>query len=76
MNKIIKTELIENYIKENNLTKSKLCKLCDISTKKLNLLLKNKVKIKIETLVKISKLTKISIDDFLGLKFPIPKKKA
>ena len=76
MKNIIKTEFIKKYIKENKLTKTEFCKLCDISTSTLNSLLKNKVLIKLETLIKISKSTKITIDDFLGLNFSKPNKKA
>ena len=31
MQTTIKTELIENYLKENNLSKTKFCKICKIS---------------------------------------------
>lgn len=76
MKNIIKTELIQKYIEENNITKTNFCKQCKISISTLNLLLKNKAKTKIETLIKISKSTKITIDELLGLNFPKPKKKA
>ena len=36
MKNTIKTELIENFIKDNNLSKSKFCKMCKISQSTLN----------------------------------------
>lgn len=36
MKNTIKTELIESFIKDNNLSKSKFCKMCKISQSTLN----------------------------------------
>ena len=36
MKNTIKTELIENFIKDNNLSKSKFCEMCKISQSTLN----------------------------------------
>lgn len=38
----IKTELIENYIKENGISKTGFCKSCKISTSTLNNIYANK----------------------------------
>ncbi len=41
MKNIIKTELIENFVKENNLSKSKFCKMCKISQSTLYKIMTN-----------------------------------
>lgn len=38
---MVKTELIEKYIKENNLSKTKFCKMCKISYGTLKRILNN-----------------------------------
>ena len=39
--KMIKTELIENHIKEHKLSKTKFCKMCKISTSTLTRIMDN-----------------------------------
>ena len=41
MEKIVKTELIEQYLKENELSKTKFCKICKISPGTLTKIMNN-----------------------------------
>ena len=56
--KIIKTEIIENYRKENNLTKKDFCKLCKIGTHTYQRLLTNQ-NFNITALIKIANVMNI-----------------
>ena len=60
--KIIKTNLIEEYITKNNLSKIEFCKRCNISYSVLKKILKNKKNFRINSLFKIAK--EIDIDAF------------
>ena len=53
MKNTIKTELIENFIKENNLSKRKFCKMCKISQSTLNKIMTNSENFRIIALFKI-----------------------
>ncbi len=57
----IKIKLIENYIKENRLSKNKFCKICKISLSTLNKILANKNNFKLIALFRIAKVIKIEI---------------
>ncbi len=61
MKNTIKTELIENFIKENNLSKSKFCKMCKISQSTLNKIMTNSENFKIIALFKIARVLKIQV---------------
>ncbi len=61
MKNTIKTELIENFIKDNNLSKSKFCKLCKISQSTLNKIMTNSENFRIIALFKIAKVLKIQV---------------
>ena len=61
MVKTIKTELIENYIKENNLSKSKFCKMCKISQSTLYKIMTNGENFRIIALFKIARVLKIQV---------------
>ena len=61
MKNTIKTELIENFIKENNLSKSKFCKMCKISQSTLNKIMTNSENLRIVALFKIAKVLKIQV---------------
>ena len=61
MKNTIKTELIENFIKENSLSKSKLCKMCKISQSTLNKIMTNSENFRIIALFKIAKVLKIQV---------------
>lgn len=56
-----KTELIENFIKDNNLSKSKFCKLCKISQSTLNKIMTNSENFRIIALFKIARVLKIQV---------------
>ncbi len=57
----INIKLIENYIKEKNLTKIKFCKICKISLGTLNKIMTNNKNFSIVTLFKIAKILNIQI---------------
>ena len=61
MKNTIKTELIENFIKENNLSKSKFCKMCKISQSTLNKIMTNSENLRIVALFKIARVLKIKV---------------
>lgn len=53
MTKYINTQLIENYIKENNLSMSRFCKKCDINLETFYKIMLNK-NVMISSLYKVS----------------------
>ena len=57
----IKTELIENFIKENNLSKSKFREMCKISQSTLNKIMTNSENFRIIALFKIARVLKIQV---------------
>lgn len=59
MRSIINTKLINKFIKENKLSKTKFSKLCRISLSTLNKILQNKDNLKINTIFKIARTMKI-----------------
>ena len=61
MKNTIKTELIETFIKDNNLSKSKFCKMCKISQSTLNKIITNSENFKIIALFKIARVLKIQV---------------
>lgn len=61
MKNTIKTELIENFIKDNNLSKSKFCKMCKISQSTLNKIMTNSENFRIIALFKIARVLKIQV---------------
>ena len=61
MENTIKTELIEKFIKENNLSKSKFCEMCKISQSTLNRIMTNSENFKIIALFKIARVLKIQV---------------
>ena len=61
MKNTIKTELIENFIKDNSLSKSKFCKLCKISQSTLNKIMTNSENFRIIALFKIARVLKIQV---------------
>ena len=61
MKNTTKTELIENFIKENNLSKSKFCKMCKISQSTLNKIITNNENFRIIALFKIARVLKIQV---------------
>ena len=61
MKNTIKTELIENFIKENNLSKSKFCEMCKISQSTLNKIMTSNENFRIIALFKIARVLKIQV---------------
>lgn len=61
MKNTIKNELIENFIKDNNLSKSKFCKMCKISQSTLNKIITNNENFRIIALFKIARVLKIQV---------------
>ena len=55
------TERIDNYLKENNLSKTKFCKQCGVSYSVFNKLYKSDLKIKITSLRKIANCLGVSV---------------
>lgn len=61
MKNTIKTELIENFIKENDLSKSKFCEMCKISQSTLDKIMTNSENFRIIALFKIARVLKIQV---------------
>ena len=61
MKNTIRTELIENFIKENKLSKSKFYKMCKISQSTLNKIMTNSENFRIIALFKIASVFKIQV---------------
>ena len=61
MKNTIKTELIENFIKENNLSKSKFCEMCKISQSTLDKIMTSNENFRIIALFKIARVLKIQV---------------
>lgn len=61
MKNTIKTELIENFIKDNNLSKSKFCKMCKISQSTLDKIMTSNENFRIIALFKIARVLKIEV---------------
>ena len=60
MKLIFKTEIVENYLKENRMSKTAFCKLCGISPSTLTRVMNNK-NYRISALFKIAKVIKIEV---------------
>ena len=60
MNDLIRTELIENYISENGLSKTQFCKLCKISVSTLNRVL-NGENVNLTSIFRIAKTMKVEL---------------
>ena len=61
MKNTIKNELIENFIKDNSLSKSKFCEMCKISQSTLNKIMTNSKNFRIIALFKIARVLKIQV---------------
>lgn len=61
MKNTIKVELIENFIKDNNLSKTKFCEMCKISQSTLNKIMTNSKNFRIIALFKIARVLKIQV---------------
>lgn len=65
MENVVKTELIENYIKENNLSKAKFCKMCKISPTTLSKIMNNQ-DVRLLALFKITRVMGIYIHQIVN----------
>lgn len=63
MEKIINTDLIENFIKERGISKIKFCEMCRISTGTLNKIYSNSTSLGIIQPFKIARILKVQICD-------------
>ena len=61
MKNTIKTEIIEKYMLENNISKTKFCKICKISPNTLNKIMANYFNFEIVALFKIARIIKIEV---------------
>lgn len=59
--KIIKIELIDEFMENNKMSKSKFCKVCKISLSSLNKLMTNSLNISVVVLFKIAKILNIEV---------------
>ncbi len=55
MDKYIKTELIENFMKEKGLSKTKFCKMCRIGLRSYEKVMNNNFHFRVNILFKIAK---------------------
>ena len=61
MKNTIKTEIIENFMLENNISKTKFCKMCKISPSTLNKIMTNDDNFGIIALFKIARVIKVQV---------------
>ena len=59
----INTKLIEDYIKDNNLSKKEFCKICGISQQILRKILRNQQNFYITALFKVARTLKLHIHE-------------
>ena len=61
MKNTIKTEIIENFMLENKISKTKFCKMCKISPSTLNKIMTNDDNFGIIALFKIARVLKVQV---------------
>lgn len=61
--KVINTCIIENYLKDNDLSKNKFCKNYNFSISTLNNILKNNLHINIKAIFKLAKIINIKVSE-------------
>ena len=61
MKKIIKVHIIEKFMKDNNLSKTKFCKMCRISLATYDKILQNKTNYRIVALFKVARIIKVNV---------------
>ena len=67
MEKIYNTNLIENYIKTNKISKTKFCKLCKISTLTFDKITKQNLRIGIKSINRICKYIKVPLREIFNV---------
>lgn len=65
MKKDIETQVIENYLKTNKLSKARFCKDNNFSLSTLNNLLKNNLNVSTDALIKLARIMKIRVRDLI-----------
>ena len=65
MKNIIKTELIEKYLRENNLSKARFCKICKISPTTLKNLMTNG-SFRISAIFKVAKVLNVPVHEMFN----------
>lgn len=61
--KVINISVIENYLKDTNLSKNKFCKNYKFSISTLNNILKNNLNINIKAIFKLAKIINIKVSE-------------
>ena len=61
MKDLIKAEIIERYLQENNISKTKFCKLCKINIKTLNKILSNNTNFELIALFRIANVINVQV---------------
>lgn len=59
----LNTQLIKNYLKENNLSITKFCEMCNIGRSSYYSFMRSNLRIKATIFVKIAKFTKNKVED-------------
>ena len=59
--KIVKTEIIKNYITQEKITKTEFCKRCQIGIGTYNKIMKNNTNIRLTVLFKIARVINIPV---------------
>ena len=62
---MIKTELIEKYIQNNNLSKTKFCQMCEISPSTLKRIMSNS-NFRLNALFKIAKVLNVAVYEMVN----------
>lgn len=65
MKKYVKTEIIENFIKENSLSKTKFCKMCKISPSTLKKIMTEDTDFGVVALFKIARVLNVHIRELV-----------
>ena len=68
---MINTKLIDNFLKENNLSKTQFCKLCNISLQTLKNVYLSNNKISVKPIVKLALTMKVRLKDLIGVWYKI-----
>lgn len=63
MKKIIKTEVIENYLKDNKLSKTKFCKMCKISLSTFHKAMSNNLNFGIVAMFKMARVMRVELKE-------------
>ena len=65
MERFFNAEFVLNYMKENNISKTKLCKLCHIGKKKPNRFLQDDLSLRVDILWKLANGMNVDLKELL-----------